>query len=373
MELAHHLNADEGLRVLYEELFGPLPDLSDRARFPARARPAPVRPEDPFGGPSPEQLADPAVRALSQQPRFNQDGVEAERQEVRESILPNMVRTGWNIGPAIEAMWAGERDLAVLTRGRDPNESRLIELILEADQPQYAAEASRERNAHHEARRAGRAGRAGADVDRPNTPATPDPEIASQMEAVREQGRLLIMQAGFSTEQAAYAVQYLTNESRFERAVRDGSVDAHSLATGAIEYLIDHPLEVAQAPRVENDKGGRARLKCPHGHPIALNATTHHHRHCDRCSSRGPAFHRCEGCDYDLCAACFVATGFTEEAEPPEAVGAAADVDAELYGNDNVVVTPSVTSAFTVGTLGGEEAEAASMAEMRARRLARFG
>ena len=63
MELAHHLTADEGLRVLYEELFGPLPDLSDRARFPARARPAPVRPADPFGGPSPEQLTDPAVAA----------------------------------------------------------------------------------------------------------------------------------------------------------------------------------------------------------------------------------------------------------------------------------------------------------------------
>lgn len=47
MEVAHLLQADAALRAAYERLFGAMPDLSDSARFPPRARPMPDKPEDP--------------------------------------------------------------------------------------------------------------------------------------------------------------------------------------------------------------------------------------------------------------------------------------------------------------------------------------
>ena len=43
------LHDDPELRAAYEHVFGPMPDLSDLARFPADARPVPDDPDDPTG------------------------------------------------------------------------------------------------------------------------------------------------------------------------------------------------------------------------------------------------------------------------------------------------------------------------------------
>jgi len=47
LALAHLITSDKTLRTSYERLFGPSPDLSDSARFPAHARPGPEKGEDP--------------------------------------------------------------------------------------------------------------------------------------------------------------------------------------------------------------------------------------------------------------------------------------------------------------------------------------
>lgn len=46
-QLAHLMRDDADLRQAYEHLFGPMPDLSDEARFPAVARPIPDAPDTP--------------------------------------------------------------------------------------------------------------------------------------------------------------------------------------------------------------------------------------------------------------------------------------------------------------------------------------
>jgi cytochrome c peroxidase len=45
--IAHLIHGDPLLRADYEAVFGPLPELSDRARFPAHARPVPAGPAHP--------------------------------------------------------------------------------------------------------------------------------------------------------------------------------------------------------------------------------------------------------------------------------------------------------------------------------------
>eukprot|EP01050_Picozoa_sp_SAG11_P008184 SAG11_NODE_708_length_7648_cov_3.486687_4_plen_69_part_00 len=47
------------------------------------------------------------------QPRFNQDGVEAERAEVRQRLLPLWQSMNWQVREPIERLWAGERNLQV--------------------------------------------------------------------------------------------------------------------------------------------------------------------------------------------------------------------------------------------------------------------
>lgn len=46
LALAHLVAGDADLRAAYESIFGALPDLDDRARFPAAGRPAPANPDD---------------------------------------------------------------------------------------------------------------------------------------------------------------------------------------------------------------------------------------------------------------------------------------------------------------------------------------
>lgn len=48
LELAHLVAEDPELAQAYEDLFGPLPDLSDTARFPAEGRPVPEDPTHPY-------------------------------------------------------------------------------------------------------------------------------------------------------------------------------------------------------------------------------------------------------------------------------------------------------------------------------------
>eukprot|EP01047_Picozoa_sp_COSAG01_P012384 COSAG01_NODE_557_length_15478_cov_45.809623_10_plen_1329_part_00 len=408
------------------------------------------------------QLAHP-VLAMAQHPRFCPGGVEAEKQDVRRSIIPGLARAGWNVGPAIEQMWAGEYDLQVLSRGLGLNETRFMELILEADQPQYAADAHREHHAQHGARVRGHEARqheatqrqvaqgggqvgencrctvcsrqyavcfgtygwrhggrwtpskpAGVDDAEPESPnrqycsaeceataarvgqlsttetttTTPTDGLKDQMEAVREQGRILVTQAGFSAAQAACAVNYLTDDgpsdrARFEQAVRDDRVSAESLAGGAIEYLIDHP-NVGQEPTVETTDSWARRLVCPRGHGLATHATVHQRRYCNRCRSNGPEFHRCQVCDYDLCAACYVALcPPCEEGVPPLPTvvngggggddGTRTDDDADevddtLYDKDDGAPDQEPTATNPVS----QNAQVASMDEMRARRIAKF-
>lgn len=61
---------------------------------------------------------------------------------VRTELLPQLEMGGWQITAPIERLWAGERSLAVLTAGIDPNSARLIELILGADAPETVARAA---------------------------------------------------------------------------------------------------------------------------------------------------------------------------------------------------------------------------------------
>ena len=49
------------------------------------------------------------------QPRFNQEGVEAEKAEARAQLLPRWEGDGWVLAQPVERLWAGERDLAALT------------------------------------------------------------------------------------------------------------------------------------------------------------------------------------------------------------------------------------------------------------------
>ena len=59
LEVAHHLVKSPELRQAYEALFGPLPDMMDESRFPARGRPLPA----PTGQPEP-----PEARAWTSMP-----------------------------------------------------------------------------------------------------------------------------------------------------------------------------------------------------------------------------------------------------------------------------------------------------------------
>ncbi|MFT5154885.1 MAG: cytochrome c peroxidase, partial [Planctomycetota bacterium] len=49
LALAHHIAADEALAEAYAALFGELPELSERSRFPAHARPAQAGQDTPLG------------------------------------------------------------------------------------------------------------------------------------------------------------------------------------------------------------------------------------------------------------------------------------------------------------------------------------
>ncbi|MFQ5413770.1 MAG: cytochrome-c peroxidase [Phycisphaerae bacterium] len=48
LQIAHRIADDAALRRAYEAVFGPLPDLSDPARFPPTGRPIPDEPDDPM-------------------------------------------------------------------------------------------------------------------------------------------------------------------------------------------------------------------------------------------------------------------------------------------------------------------------------------
>jgi hypothetical protein len=72
-------------------------------------------------------LSDIALAAL---------GDEAARQ-IAEAVLPQMEAGGWRLSGAARRIWAGERDMAALTAGIDPNSSALVQqtLRLVADGP----------------------------------------------------------------------------------------------------------------------------------------------------------------------------------------------------------------------------------------------
>ena len=106
------------------------------------------------------------------QPRFNQEGVEAERAHVQGTLVPRWEQQGWEVQrpavcyeslnsvllsrlfaassstpglqvtAAIDRLWAGERDLDTLCEGADDNSMVLIGLILTADSA-AAAKAAR--------------------------------------------------------------------------------------------------------------------------------------------------------------------------------------------------------------------------------------
>jgi hypothetical protein len=47
-----------------------------------------------------------------------------------EAVLPQLEQAGWRIAEAARRIWAGERDMAALTEGIDPNSAVLVNRIL---------------------------------------------------------------------------------------------------------------------------------------------------------------------------------------------------------------------------------------------------
>jgi hypothetical protein len=94
------------------------------------------------------QLADPET-AMQCHPKLNGQGLEAERAEVRDRLVPQWAAMGWNLAEPIERLWAGERELTRLQAGCDGNEGRVVELMLRASahSPAVAAAAQREGSA----------------------------------------------------------------------------------------------------------------------------------------------------------------------------------------------------------------------------------
>jgi hypothetical protein len=99
------------------------------------------------------QLAD-LQKARYQQPSFEPDTPEEERDFVRHNTLPRLERMGWVLRSAIEKLWAGERRLRDLVQTGpgedevDPNSAMLIKLILTADSEQLEKEAVRNHRRH---------------------------------------------------------------------------------------------------------------------------------------------------------------------------------------------------------------------------------
>jgi hypothetical protein len=56
-------------------------------------------------------------------------GDDRRRDEV-STVLPKLDEAGYHLGRAVPLLWAGERQLSVLTEGIDPNSARLVEHIL---------------------------------------------------------------------------------------------------------------------------------------------------------------------------------------------------------------------------------------------------
>ncbi len=54
----------------------------------------------------------------------------SQRDEV-EAVLPRLEQTGWRLNGVAQRIWDGERNLANLTAGLDPNSARLVENIFE--------------------------------------------------------------------------------------------------------------------------------------------------------------------------------------------------------------------------------------------------
>eukprot|EP01051_Picozoa_sp_SAG22_P019361 SAG22_NODE_3550_length_1649_cov_3.387742_1_plen_97_part_10 len=80
----------------------------------------------------------------------NQDGVEAERQEVRSTLVEAWEGGGWRLRRPIERLWGGERELATLCRGCDPNSADVVGRILgaAADDEVAAAATAAHQEAH---------------------------------------------------------------------------------------------------------------------------------------------------------------------------------------------------------------------------------
>jgi tetratricopeptide (TPR) repeat protein len=74
-------------------------------------------------------------RASSTVPRFGGADVtlEMERAHVRQRLLPRWEAGGWRLTEAVEALWRGTVDDAVLTRGVDRSSANVIRLMLRAD------------------------------------------------------------------------------------------------------------------------------------------------------------------------------------------------------------------------------------------------
>lgn len=75
-------------------------------------------------------------RARTAFPKFRADEnltMEQEREHVRETLIAKWEEAGWKLSAPIEAIWRGERNLEVLTRGLDRADKNVIRLLLDAD------------------------------------------------------------------------------------------------------------------------------------------------------------------------------------------------------------------------------------------------
>lgn len=75
-------------------------------------------------------------RARTAFPKFRADEnltMEQEREHVRHMHIARWEQAGWKLSAPIEAIWRGERNLEVLTRGLDRADSNVVRMLLDAD------------------------------------------------------------------------------------------------------------------------------------------------------------------------------------------------------------------------------------------------
>ena len=284
------------------------------------------------------QLADPG-QALTEQPRFNQQGVEEERAEVRDRLIPNWAASNWNIGPAIERLWAGERDLERVREGCDEPERRLMELVFSAHEDQHAGGRAG-RPAAFEADRARAAERQGQETGaRPGTRSTcsvcnSEYDVCFGSYGWRWQGDWSSTRQHADATSESPNAQFCSRECEESAPATDGSSHLGEWRGGQCQQWCSAP-EVKEGPLCMHPGGilkrehwsccgvsvrsaactageGVLARDCPRGHGLQAGQTPRAGYGCDVCHRdlpAGEAVQSCRQCNHDVCGRCVAAGG----------------------------------------------------------------